>query len=79
MTFNKTLSQKIYSDYTKCKKRYCFQSEHVLKSCTPASPTIKKGMQKCFITRPPHLPSRVEKKMTRAKTDMAMLIRRGNV
>lgn len=41
-TFNKTQSQKIYSNYAKSKKRYCFQSEHVLKSCTVASPTIKK-------------------------------------
>lgn len=62
------------------KKRYCFQSEHVLKSYTLASPTIKNGMQKCFITRPPNMPSRVEKKLTRAKIDIvATLIRRRNV
>lgn len=77
LTFNKTQSQKIYSNYAKRKKRYCFQSEHVLKSCTVASPTIKNGMQKCFITRPPSMPSRVEKKPSRAKTDIvATLIRR---
>lgn len=32
------------------KNCYCFQSEHVLKSYTLASPAIKRGMQKCFIT-----------------------------
>lgn len=43
LTFNKTPSQKIYSNYAKKKKKsYCFQSEHVLKSYTLASPTIKK-------------------------------------
>ncbi len=62
------------------KKRYCFQSEHVLKSYTLASPTIKNGMQKRFITGPPNMPSRVEKKPTRAKIDVvATLIRRRNV
>lgn len=62
------------------KKSYCFQSEHVLKSYMLTSPTIKNGMQKCFITRPPNKPSRVEKKPTRAKTDVvATLIRRRNV
>lgn len=35
------------------KKRYCFQSEHVLERHTLASPAIKNSMQKCFITKPP--------------------------
>lgn len=64
------------------KKLYCFQSEHVLKSCTLASPTIRKknGTQKRFNTRPPNMPSRVEKKPTQAKADVAAtLIRRRNV
>lgn len=35
------------------KKRYCFQSEHVLERHTLSSPAIKNSMQKCFITKPP--------------------------
>lgn len=62
------------------KKRYCFQSEHVLKSYTLTSPAIKNGVQKCFITKLPNMPNRVEKKPTQAKIDVvATLIRRRNV
>lgn len=61
-------------------KSYCFQSEHVLKSYTLASPAIKNDMQKRFITRAPNGPSRVEKKPTRAKIDAVVtLIRQRNV
>lgn len=62
------------------KKRYCFQSEHMLKSYTLASPSIRGGTQKCFITEPPNMPSRVEKKPTSVEIDVvAALIRRRNV
>lgn len=58
-------------------KRYCFQSEHVKK--LHASP-INNGKQKCFNTKPPNIPSRVEKKPTSVKTDAAAtLIRWRNV
>ena len=79
LTFNKTQSQKIYSNYAKRKKRYCFQSEHVFKKLHACFSHYQKRMQKCFITRPPNMPSRVEKKPSRAKTDIvATLIRRWN-